>query len=100
MINIKTLINYSNFQECIPEINNIEAILSNKISLNLNIIASTMPEEQNKCIISLKEIMGVNELKEQINKEDVRQLITLLKLIYRQLNNMDDIKIKKKGFDI
>lgn len=45
----------------------------------------TNKDNQKKCVFSLKDKIGVSELSETLGKQDVRELIELLKKMYMQL---------------
>lgn len=81
---------YSDFTESSPSLTNISAGLSNKVEMSLNIIPSTTLNE-NTVRIMLKDKIGIDEISETINKEDVKQLLNILKIVYIQLQNMDSL---------
>mgnify|MGYP000944179619 FL=1 len=82
---------YSDFTEGSPSLSSILAELSNQVEMSLNIIPSTTLSTKNLCEIKLKDKIGVDEISETINKEDVKQLLNILKIVYIQLQNMDSL---------
>jgi len=83
--------NYSDFQESQPILSSATAELSNQVEMNLSIIPSTNISVENLCLISLKDKIGIDEISEKINKDDIRQLLNILKITYNQLQNMESI---------
>lgn len=82
---------YSDFTESSPNLSSAKAELSDQVEMELNIIPSTTLDLQNKVSVTLKDKIGIDEISETIDKEDVRQLLNILKIVYIQLQNMDSV---------
>lgn len=75
---------YDNFltQDNQQKINKITIDASNDIQMSL---IYKNKENQNQCVLSLRDKIGVSELSETLGKQDVREFIELLKKMYMQL---------------
>ena len=85
--------NYSDFVESSPSLSSASANLSDQVEMDLDVIPSTTVGAENLCKIILKDKIGVDEISETINKEDIRELLTIFKIIYNQLLNMDNTSV-------
>lgn len=69
-------------------INNIQVNVSDNVSVQLikNVITGVTPEEdQNVCDLKIKDSVGLNEINTQLDKEDLKELIEIIKKMYNEL---------------
>lgn len=83
---MQTKITYSNFLT--PDnqqlISNISTDLSPQIQMDMSIVQKEGDDEK-LCEIKLIDKIGVNELGEKINKNNIKEIIQLLRTVYNQL---------------
>lgn len=63
-------------------INKIEYSLSDTIKLTLS---KNIKDGVDICNLKMEDLIGVSELETQLNKQNIRELIELIKKIYNQL---------------
>lgn len=69
-------------------INNIQVNISDSVSIQLikNVITGATPEENKTvCDLKIKDSVGLNEINTQLNKEDLKELIEIIKKMYNEL---------------
>ncbi|AAK79079.1 asparagine synthetase B (glutamine-hydrolysing) [Clostridium acetobutylicum] len=80
-------ISYSNFLTENGEqiLNSISATLSPQTEMLFSIKKQNDNQSESICNIKLADKIGVNEISDNIQKQDVRELIEMLKVIYKNM---------------
>ncbi|WP_242970184.1 MULTISPECIES: hypothetical protein [Clostridium] len=87
MIRLNVNISYSNFLTENGEqiLNSISATLSPQTEMLFSIKKQNDNQSESICNIKLADKIGVNEISDNIQKQDVRELIEMLKVIYKNM---------------